>query len=293
MLSALFEEFIRERRLLKNITPKTENYYRQAWIAFEKYTNGEIKATEDLSAGKLSKWVVAMVEASVKPVSCNTYISALNVFLNWLHENEATRKRFKIDLLKVEEKVFRVLSDAQLKTIASYKPKNQSEGRTHTVASLLIDTGIRIDEALGLLLSNVDFEQALITIKGKGNKERTIPISFEMRKRLWVYVHKQRIKNPSPYVFNTKTCGRMEYHNYRRDLINLCKGLGLENVRVNPHGFRHYYSVNFLRSGGDLFRLSKILGHTSIATTQIYLKSMGIEGLQEIHQQVSPLNRLR
>ena len=292
-LSELFAEFLRERHYLKNISPKTERYYRQAWIAFQKHTGGEITAPDGLSKGKLGKWVVSMREAEIKPVSCNTYISAMNAFFNWLYENEVTPKRMKAGLLRVEDKTFRTLTEPQLKIIASYKPRNAGEWRTHTVVSLLIDTGMRIDEALGLLLANVNFEQALVTIRGKGNKERTIPVSFEMRKRLWVYVHKHRNKNPSPYLFNTKTCGRMEYHNFRRDLLNLCATVGLENVRVHPHGFRHYYAVQFLRNGGDLYRLSKILGHTSIQTTQIYLRSMGIEALQEIHQQLSPLSRLR
>jgi integrase/recombinase XerD len=287
-MQSLFEQFLKERRLLKNISPKTENYYRQALIAFVRYSG---ESLDSLSSGKLNKWIVAMLEAEVKPVSCNTYISAMNAFFNWCFENEITPKRFKADILKIEEKGFKTLSESQLWQIASYKPETSSEWRTHTITSLLIDTGLRIEEALSLLIANVNFEDALITIKGKGGKDRTIPISFEMRKRLWVYFHKKRIKNPSSYVFNTRTCGRVEYHNFRRDLLMLCEKLKLGEVRIHPHGFRHFYAVNFLRKGGDLFRLSKILGHTSIQTTQIYLRSMGIEALQEIHQQLSPLTK--
>lgn len=284
----LFEQFLKERRLLKNISPKTETYYRQALIAFEKYSGEKL---DSLSSGKLNKWVIAMLEAGVKPVSCNTYISAMNAFFNWLLENEVIPKRLKVDILKVEEKGFKTLSENQLWQIAYYKPENPSEWRTHAITSLLIDTGLRIEEALSLLVANVNFEDALITIKGKGGKDRTIPVSFEMRKRLWVYFHKKRLKNPSSYFFNTRTCGKVEYHNFRRDLLMLCQKLELGEVRIHPHGFRHFYAVNFLRKGGDLFRLSKILGHTSIQTTQIYLRSMGIEALQEIHQQLSPLTK--
>lgn len=96
----LFEQFLKERRLLKNISPKTEHYYRQALIAFERY-RGE--SLDSLLSGKLNKWVVAMLEAEVKPVSCNTYISAINAFFNWLHENEVIPKRLKADILKIEQ----------------------------------------------------------------------------------------------------------------------------------------------------------------------------------------------
>jgi site-specific recombinase XerD len=90
-----------------------------------------------------------MREAGVKPVSCNTYISAMNAFLNWLSENEIMPNRLKIDLLKVKDDGFKTLSDNQVNLIVNYKPKGDAEWRTHTILSPLIDTGMRIDEALG------------------------------------------------------------------------------------------------------------------------------------------------
>jgi site-specific recombinase XerD len=67
----------------------------------------------------------------------------------------------------------------------------------------------------------------------------------------------------------------------------------LTGSHVHPHTFRHYFAVTFIRAGGDLYRLSRILGHTSIATTQVYLRSMGVEHLQEGHEKYSPLGRIR
>ena len=163
----LFDQFLKERRLLKNISPKTEQYYRQALIAFERYSG---ESLDSLSSGKLNKWTVAMLETGVRPVSCNTYISAMNAFFNWCAENDVTPKRFKAGILKIEEKGFKTLSENQLLQIAYYKPETPSEWRTHTITSLLIDTGARIEEVLGLLTVNVNFEDALITIKGKGGK---------------------------------------------------------------------------------------------------------------------------
>lgn len=83
-LENLFEELVREGRYLKNITPKTEIYYWQGWTAFNRYVpEGELSKT------KLNKWVIAMREDGVSPVSCNTCISSLNVFLKWLYETDA------------------------------------------------------------------------------------------------------------------------------------------------------------------------------------------------------------
>ncbi len=171
--------------------------------------------------------------------------------------------------------------------LANFKPQTKGQWRTHTILSLLIDTGMRIDEALESRSKNVDFDQSLITITGKGSKTRSVPISYEMRKRLWNW-NKKRGDNPCPYLFPTATYNRMEYHNYRRDLCVILKKLEIDE-RIHPHAFRHYFAITFLRKGGDLFRLSKILGHSDLSSTEIYLQSMGMEAISEAHKQYSPL----
>lgn len=282
---ALFEEFLRERRLLRNIAKTTENYYKISFSAFRNYGG----ADEELSKTSLTKWVMRMREAGVKPKSCNTYITAINAFAHWLYENEVIPRRIDAQLIKLEKQAPIALLDETVNRLADFKPQSIGQLRTHTILSLLIDTGMRIDEALGCRLSDVDFEQSLVTIKGKGNKTRTIPISFEMRKRLWKWI-KKRGDNPCAYLFPTRTYGRMEYHNYRRDLTVILKKLKITE-RIHPHAFRHYFAVSFLKRGGDLFRLSKILGHANINVTEIYLQSMGMDAITDAHRQFSPLMR--
>jgi len=103
---------------------------------------------------------------------------------------------------------------------------------------------------------------------------------------------RHRFKVPSDYLFPTGDGVRLEYHNVRRAIKELCQRVGIEGVRLNPHGLRHFFACNFIRRGGDVHRLSRLLGHESVNTTQIYLRSMGIEMVQEIHQQLSPLSRV-
>jgi integrase/recombinase XerD len=290
-LKKLFEEFIREKRFIKNITLATENYYDQSWLAYQRYA-----PPIELSKVQLVKWVMAMREADVKPTSCNTYISAVNTFLRWLHENEHIPKPLRAEKLKVEENGFSLPPESQLELILRYQPRSKGEHRTHTIMILLIDTGLRITEVLEMLLEDVDFEQMLVTAMGKGRKKRTVPISVAMRKKLWLYVKRYRKSEMSPYLFSTITHGRLNYNDFRRDMHVLLKELKLTDIRIHPHCFRHFFSIHFLRRGGDLFRLSKILGHTSIATIQIYLRAMGMEIIQEAHMQfppLSPMNRRR
>jgi site-specific recombinase XerD len=282
-LEKLFEEFLRERRYLKNISPNTEKFYRQSWTAYKKYSSLEL----ELSKGQLNNWVITMREAGVTPKSCNTFISAINAYVHWLYDSELIPRRIGATLIKLPDPTPTAVSEKTVQRLSNFKPQSKGQFRTHTVLSLLIDTGMRIDEALSAKLKDVDLDQSLITITGKGGRKRTIPISFEMRKRLYVWI-KKRGDNPCPFLFPTSTYNRMEYHNYRRDLHVILKKLEIEE-RIHPHAFRHYFAITFLRKGGDLFRLSKILGHANLSVTEIYLSSMPTVAISEAHRQFSPL----
>jgi site-specific recombinase XerD len=146
-------------------------------------------------------------------------------------------------------------------------------------------------DALGLEHQRVNLDALTITVRGKGSRERTIPISVECRKALFRLRPSGR-SGPGRYVFTTSSGGRMSYRNAFRDLKELCLRAGVEGPHVRPHNIRHYFAVTFLRAGGDLYRLSRILGHSSISTTQLYLRSMGVEHLREGHARYSPLERV-
>lgn len=153
---------------------------------------------------------------------------------------------------------------------------------------LLIDTGLRITEALSLQRSKVDFENMLLTVMGKGNKERTIPMSLELRKVLckWCDKHSHEL------VFSTRQGGRLGYDNTLRDFKNLAKRLGIEGVRVSPHTLRHTFAKSYVKSGGNLFYLMKALGHTTLAMSKRYVE-LDEQDLKEMHVKTSIMNRLR
>jgi site-specific recombinase XerD len=100
-LELLFREFLRERKLLKNISKNTERFYNQSWIAYKQYAPGGLDA--ELSKGQLNKWVMAMREAGIKPKSCNTFISAINAFVHWLYDNEVIPRRIGAETLKLDD----------------------------------------------------------------------------------------------------------------------------------------------------------------------------------------------
>jgi site-specific recombinase XerD len=152
------------------------------------------------------------------------------------------------------------------------------------LALVLLDCGLRISEALGLERDDVDLDGLVLRVTGKGRKVRLVPISNELRKHLFRYLD----KTSGRYVFHTFGGSRLERHNVYEDLQRLCRRIGI-TARVNPHNFRHAFAAHSMKNGLDVFRLSRILGHSNIATTQIYLRSLGIEHLQAGHAKYSPL----
>ena len=284
-LQEQFDQYIKEKHFLSNLAFHTIRSYKLAFQWFQKL-DGEINKTA------LQNFVIGMRESGMNIGGCNVKIRSINSFLSWLYENGHNPENLRIKKLRGELFVIKTFTDAHIKAFINFKPKDKYQWRIYTTIALLIDTGCRIDEILSLTTKKVDMEQLLITIRGKGNKERFVPISLEMRKILFLYMNRQRFK-VGDLMFPTKSGTKMIYQNFLRDFKLHCTDLGITDARTSPHGLRHYFAQNYLRMGGDLYRLSRILGHTNIATTQIYLRSMGIESIREAHQQFSPLSRGR
>ena len=163
--------------------------------------------------------------------------------------------------------------------------------RACIVAVTILDPGLRISEALGIRKEDVDFDNLVIRVKGKGSKHRLVPISNELRKRLFNYFKRVGINNQSDLAFGTKYGTQITARNFLRDFRRLCSQLSIVDVRTSPHTLRHTFAVSYLRAGGNLFYLSRILGHTSTKTTERYLQSFGIEDLQAVHNKLSLLTK--
>lgn len=280
-MDELFLCFIKEVRFIRNLTPKTISTYQQSWKVYRRYS-------DEINQHQLNQFVVGMREAGLSPAACNTHVRSVNSFLSWLHENGHICERLHVKLLRVERKVFRTFSDEQIRALVFHKPKSFGEHRLVTLISLLTDTGIRITEALSLKRDKVDFENLLISVKGKGQKDRLVPISIEMRKRLWTFLK----KHPHQLVFSSRDGARLLYDNLRRDLNNLCQTLGIEGFDGAFHAFRRKFARSYIRHGGNPFDLQQAMGHSNLGTTKSYVDAE-IGELVEAHNKTSLLNRLR
>lgn len=135
-------------------------------------------------------------------------------------------------------------------------------------------------------------DNLLLTILGKGNKERIVPFSAELRKNLFVYCSLQsKTCRNVHYLFSSHSGSRYSYRNAVRDFKKLKMKLGLPEA-LAFHQLRHSFATGYLRNGGDVVTLSRILGHSSLTVTMKY-QHLLTEDLQRVHSRVSPLSRLR
>ena len=280
-LDQLFESFIQEKHYLQNCAPSTIKYFRQCYKTFRR-----IVQDDEITKQTLTQFVLLARQQKMSVGCLNSYIKGINSFLDWLKANEITTERLRIKLLKQEKKVLRSFTSDELNRIISFKPRSFIEKRIYTLTLALLDTGCRIDELLSLNFQQIDFDNLCVKVKGKGNKERIVPISVELRKILfrWLKSHNHLL------VFAAKNGKKFNYQNAHRDFSKLLKRIRI--VPIGFHALRRTFAKNYLRQGGNLFYLKAVLGHSRLETTQAYVE-VESQDLQETHTKTSLLTRLR
>lgn len=282
----LQEQFITERKVFKGVSPATVLWYEQSLKRFE----GALESRE-----AIGRRIMELRQRGLSPISINTYLRCVRAYLNWAYGEGHIKERIKVGYIKAEQKVIATLSPEQVRQLIAFRPRGTNATRCHVAVCLLLDTGLRISEALGLRREDVDFDNLLLRVVGKGGKHRQVPMSLELRKMLFRYLTRQQPQtlrgqvSPGQFVFATRSGTRVTVRNFERGLRIFGKRVGITGVRFSPHTLRHTFAISYLRAGGNLFYLSKILGHSSVKTTERYLQSVQTGDLQAVHQRFSLL----
>jgi site-specific recombinase XerD len=268
-----FSQFIRERQFLSNVSPATLEWYGHSfkWLS-----------TDEPSQEDLKDAVLRMREKGLKATGCNSAIRAINAYLKW------SGSVLKIHQLKEPLLVLPTFTEQQIRRLVAWKPKKKYERRLHMLILFLLDTGCRISEALTLRVRDLDMDNMLVTLDGKGRKQRVVPFSFELRKALFRFL-RDFGRKVDALLFATRTETLIGRRNVLRAVKNLCKQLGFNPPSRTLHAFRHSFAVNYLRRGGSVFHLQKVLGHSTLEMTRRYANLM-TEDLQAVHERVSLLS---
>ena len=152
---------------------------------------------------------------------------------------------------------------------------------------MLVDTGIRASELLGLNLEDIDLKRQRMLVLGKGNKKRYVPFGNATRRYLWRYLS-ERGNTPGP-LFMSYRNGRLTLNALEDVFRRLGRRVGIP--ACYPHRFRHTFAVNFLCYGGDAITLQNILGHTSLDMVSRYVR-LSQQNVSDTHRRSSPADKM-
>jgi len=227
----------------------------------------------------------------------NCYLRSIRAFWSWLLSEEVVDSNpfTKIRIPKPPRKIIPTFSKPQFQTLLSVINTSTPEGyRDMSIILVLLDTGLRVSELTSLGLPDVRLAEGVLKVFGKGRKERLIPIGKASQRVLWNYVNRYRPQPANPrcdLVFLTKDGWPLTKNRIQKLMMKYGKKAGIEGVRCSPHTLRHTGAVMFLRNGGDVFNLQRLLGHSSLEMTRHYCELADVD-VKRAHSIASPVDNL-
>lgn len=256
-----FEQFLKEEEYG---TATIEKYLREL-KGFREWLGNRVVSKETATEFKLH-----LQKEGYAPVTVNSKLSALNVFFRFAGWEEC-RMRF----LRIQRQLFRKRSKELTREEYERLLKAAREKGNERLALLMetvCATGIRVSEIPYITVEAVRQGRTEVSLKGK---VRVIFLTGKLCQKLLKYVKKQEIK--SGEIFLTGNRKGLSRRQIWREMKGLCKNAGVEATKVFPHNLRHLFAIAFYKVSKDIVKLADVLGHSSIETTRIYLKTTGEE----------------
>ena len=251
---------------------------------------------EDVNYSQIRSWIVSLVDAGISNTSVNRKISSLKSFYKFLLKIKRIQVSplLKHKALKTPKKLQISFSEKELDNVLNYivYPEGFEGMRDKLVIDLFYTTGIRRAELIGLKVANVDLSKGVLKVLGKRNKERILPMLPVIQEQIRLYLSEraglEEIKDGEFFFLTLKGVKLNDSLVYR--LINMYFSNVSEKVKKSPHVLRHTFATHMLNNGADLNSVKELLGHSSLASTQIYTHSSLAE-LKKVYGDAHPRNQ--
>lgn len=275
----------------KRYSQHTVNSYEIDLLQFQTFLQGFDEQLERAQTKMLRAWVVSLVEDGVSSRTVNRKIATLRTYYKYLLKREVITQSPAISLrpLKTAKTLPQFVQKSDINQLLDhYHFSDDFEGiRSKLIVQLLYGTGTRLAELINLKEADVDLYAATIKVLGKRNKERIIPLSQDNVSLLKTYINsKEQAGHSSPFLLVTdsdKKCYPMMI--YR--IVNKYLGYISKVDKKSPHVLRHTFATHMLDNGADLNAVKDLLGHASLAATQIYTHN-SLEKLKSVFDQAHP-----
>lgn len=248
--------------------------YKDDFKVFLKYFPN-IKTVDDLNDELIDNFIYEQSLNDLKSSTISRRISTIkNFFLFLENEKIATNLVKEVILPKKEKHIPTFLSIDEIKNLLSvFDETKPTEYRDKTMVLVMYSAGLRVSELINLEKKSINFEEKLITLKGKGNKERFVPLNYIALEYLNNYLSQNKnnkVFSKSKYLFINKKDGKPLTRQYFFiELNKYAKRAGIDK-KISPHTLRHSFATHLLENGADLRVVQELLGHSKIETTQIY-----------------------
>lgn len=301
ILAKALDKYLKDLRLEQGRAERTVDAYRRdlaPWVAYLTKQHDKLPGSEKNDPLFLRMYLRQRAEKNVSNRSLSRFLSALSGFQKYLSKDNRNKPYlFKIPRIKFGSKLPSFVPQTEIGRLFEHGNAREDKGsyfygRDYIMVALLYVTGVRREELAKIKLTDIDQKRGLITVIGKGNKERVVPVGEttldELKQYLdirAIYVNeKQKQKTDLSYLFLNRSGDPLTV----RSINRLVKKYGLsEGIEMTPHTLRHSFATHLLENGADLLLIKEILGHSSLSTTQKYTH-VTAETMKKVYRKAHP-----
>ena len=278
-----------ERGLSKN----TLGAYRADLMTLARSLAESDKTIDNADKPDLLDFIAKRVEGGVKPRSTARQLSSFRRFYRYIvHEAvRATDPTADIEMPRIGRSLPKTLSEEEVDSLLNAPNTDEPLGhRDRAMLELLYATGLRVSELINLKQEQVNFNQGVLRIVGKGDRERLIPLGEESQRWMKEFINGPRmeilLERHTDYLFPTRRGDRMTRQAFWHIIKRYAEKAGVRQ-KMSPHSLRHAFATHLLNRGADLRVVQMLLGHSDLSTTQIYTH-VARERLKDLHGEHHP-----
>jgi len=288
-INSFLEYLILEKKYSKHTIIAYKNDLNSFKMFCDKEYNNQNITT--INYVQIRNWIVNLVNYNISNRSINRKISALKSFYKFLQKiNQITTSPLaKHQALKISKKIQVPFSEKEMQNALNLSTNeiNFEAIRNKLIIELLYATGIRKSELITIKINDIDFANETVKVIGKRNKERYIPLLKSVQKSIKNYLkNREEMNTNTPFLFLTHK-GRKIYNTLVYRVINNYFSAVSSKVKKSPHIIRHSFATHLLNKGADLNSVKELLGHSSLASTQVYTHN-SLGKLKKIYNQAHP-----
>ncbi len=304
-MTTILEAVTEYRYAHSSLSPHTRRNHKSrlslfvAWCEKQKLTLETLKASHVRAFLDDVSQHTGMKTPLVRTSTVISYGKSIKAFLSWCAKEEdyniSTKLSTRIEVPKADETIIETFSPLQIEALFQAAEKQAFPVRDKAILCVLLDTGVRASELVGLTLDCVwlDADDSYIKVMGKGRKEREIPLGRIARLALRRYVSRYR-KASTPkeqHVFLNHVGKPLTRNGLHQIIQPIGERAHIQGVRCSAHTFRHTMAELFLLNGGDIYKLSRLLGHSNVPMTEVYLRAIRAKQVRQGGESV--LDRLK